>query len=130
MDQDTFKQMLLEVIGENERGRKWFFPKNVDNQYKVIANMTLKELGMYILPAFLISLLIGFIPPYSSIGFWFVKFVFIILVLFIPIFYVSFRPVKQRDNIRSKDFLKEYITYKNKKKIYYLKPKDRGLYNK
>ncbi|MFH9203303.1 hypothetical protein ACH4KT_38710, partial [Streptomyces anulatus] len=68
MDQDQVKQVLLELIDGNEkRGRKWFFPKNVDNQYKVLANMTIKELLFYILPALLISVGIGAIPPYNSI---------------------------------------------------------------
>jgi len=128
MDQDQVKQALLEMLDGNEkRGRKWFFPKNVDNQYKILANMTLKELLVYILPALLISIGIGAIPPYSSIVFWLIKAVFIVSIIVIPVVYVNYRPVKFRDNIRAKDFVKEFFDYQKKKKIYFVKPKDKYL---
>ncbi|MED4041037.1 MULTISPECIES: hypothetical protein [Niallia] len=128
MDQDQVKQALLEMLDGNEkRGRKWFFPKNVDNQYKILANMTLKELLVYILPALLISVGIGAIPPYSSIVFWLIKAVFIVSIIVIPVVYVNYRPVKFRDNIRAKDFVKEFFDYQKKKKIYFVKPKDKYL---
>ena len=128
MDQDQVKQALLEMLDGNEkRGRKWFFPKNVDNQYKILANMTLKELLVYILPALLLSIGIGAIPPYSSIVFWLIKAVFIVSIIVIPVVYVNYRPVKFRDNIRAKDFVKEFFDYQKKKKIYFVKPKDKYL---
>jgi len=128
MDQDQFKQALLEMIDGNEkRGRKWFFPKNVDNQYKVLANMTVKELGVYIIPALLISIGIGAIPPYNSTVFWLIKSVFIVLIIALPVIYVNYRPVKFRDNIRAKDFIKEFLDYQKKKKMYFVKPKDKFL---
>ncbi|MED3965784.1 hypothetical protein [Niallia taxi] len=128
MDQDQVKQALLEMLDGNEkRGRKWFFPKNVDNQYKILANMTLKELLVYILPALLISLGIGAIPPYGLIVFWLIKSVFIVSIIVIPVVYVNYRPVKFRDNIRAKDFVKEFLDYQKKKKIYFVKPKDKYL---
>ncbi|MBY0155429.1 MULTISPECIES: hypothetical protein [Bacillaceae] len=128
MDQDQVKQALLEMIDSSgRRGRKWFFPKNVDNQYKILANMTLKEILIYILPALLISIGIGFIPPYNSMVFWLIKAIFIVLIIVIPVVYVNYRPVKFRDNIRSKDFIKEFLDYRKKKKIYFVKPKNTFL---
>uniref|UniRef100_UPI003F498256 hypothetical protein n=1 Tax=Niallia taxi TaxID=2499688 RepID=UPI003F498256 len=128
MDQDQVKQALLEMLDGNEkRGRKWFFPKNVDNQYKILANMTLRELLVYILPALLISVGVGAIPPYGSIVFWLIKAVFIVSIIVIPVVYVNYRPVKFRDNIRAKDFVKEFLDYQKKKKIYFVKPKDKYL---
>ncbi|WP_368298869.1 hypothetical protein [Cytobacillus firmus] len=128
MDQDQVKQALLEMIDSNgKRGRKWFFPKNVDNQYKILANMTLKEILIYIFPAFLISIGIGFIPPYNSWVFWFIKAIFIVFIIVIPVVYVNYRPVKFRDNIRSKDFFKEFLDYRKKKKMYFVKPKNTFL---
>lgn len=119
------KQSLIEVIDDDgKRGRKWFFPQNVDNEYKVFANMTLKEIMLYILPGFAIAIGIGCIPPYNSVLFWIIKAVFIICLLTIPLLYVSYRPIKHRDNIRAKDFLKEKMDYKNKQKVYFLRPKD------
>ncbi|MCM3603123.1 hypothetical protein M3175_20500 [Robertmurraya korlensis] len=128
MDQEQVKQALLEMIDSNgKRGRKWFFPKNVDNQYKILANMTLKELLLYVFPALLISAGIGFIPPYNSIVFWLIKAFFIVFIIVIPVIYVNYRPVKYRENIRSKDFIKEILDYQKKKKIYFVKPKSRFL---
>jgi hypothetical protein len=124
MDQDHVKQALLEMLDSNgKRGRKWFFPKNVDNQYKILANMTLKELVFYIFPAFLISIGIGFIPPYNSIVFWLIKSIFIVFIIVVPVVYVNFRPIKFRDNIRSKDYIKEIFVYRKKKKMYFVNPK-------
>lgn len=128
MDQEQVKQALLELLDSNgKKGRKWFFPKNVDNQYKILGNMTLKELVMYVLPALLISAGIAFIPPYNSVVFWLVKAVFIVLVIIVPVVYVNYRPIKFRDNIRSKDFLKEILEYRKKKKMYFVKPKNQLL---
>ncbi|MCM3113650.1 hypothetical protein [Lederbergia lenta] len=126
MNQEQVKDALLELLDSNgKRGRKWFFPKNVDNQYKILANMTLKELVFYILPALILSAGIGFIPPRNSIAFWAVKSIVIVFIIVIPIIYVNYRPVKLRDNIRSKDFLKEYFDYRKKKKMYFVKPKSK-----
>lgn len=128
MDQDQVKQALLEMLDSNgKRGRKWFFPKNVDNQYKILANMTLKEILTYIFPALLISTGIGFIPPYNSIVFWLIKGFFIVFIIVIPVVYVNYRPVKFRDNIRSKNYIKEFLDYRKKKKIYFVKPKNTFL---
>jgi hypothetical protein len=128
MDHEQVKQALLEIIDSNgKRGRKWFFPKNVDNQYKILANMTLKELVLYVFPALLVSALIGFIPPYNSVVFWLIKAFFIVFIIVIPVIYVNYRPVKYRENIRSKDYLKEIFDYQKKKKIYFVKPKKRFL---
>ena len=124
MSQEEFKRLLIETLGENsKKGRRWFFPKNVDKEYKIFANMTLKELLIYVLPAFIISIIIAAIPPYSSVLFWIIKCVFILFIIVIPVFYANYRPVSERDNIRTNDLIKEYIQYKNLQKIYFIKPK-------
>jgi len=128
MDQDQVKQALLELIDSDTRkGRKWFFPKNVDNQYKIFMNMTFKELVLFVLPSLLLSGGIAFIPPYSSVVFWLIKSFLIVFILVIPVFYVNYRPVKFRENLRAKDFIKEFLDYRKKKKMYFVRPKDRSL---
>ncbi|AIF68393.1 hypothetical protein GZ22_18325 (plasmid) [Terribacillus saccharophilus] len=128
MDQDQIKQALLELIDSDTRkGRKWFFPKNVDNQYKIFMNMTFKELALFVLPSLLLSGGIAFIPPYSSTVFWFIKSFLIVFILVIPVFYVNYRPVKFRENLRAKDFIKEILDFRKKKKMYFVRPKDRSL---
>lgn len=126
MNQDHVKQALLEIIEKDaKKGKRWFFPKNVDHQYKVFGNMTLKEISYFILPSLLLSAGIAFVPPYNSVLFWLFKAVCIIFVITLPVVYINYRPVKYRDNIRSKDFLRELIEYRKKKKVYFVKPKDK-----
>ncbi|KGX85183.1 hypothetical protein [Pontibacillus litoralis] len=126
MEQDQIKQVLYEMFDlNNKKGREWFFPKNVDNQYKVFANMTLKEIVYFLLPAFLLSGGLAAIPPYNSWLFWIIKAIFIILIILIPVVYIHYRPVKHRDNIRAKDYIKEVLEYQKKKKLYFMKPKNR-----
>jgi len=121
---DEIKEGLLELLNEGGGNRrKWFFPRNVDSSYKLIANLTLGEIVKYIIPALLIVVGICFIPPQTSILLWIVKSIFIVITILVPLFYVLYRPVKGRDNIRTKDFVKEYFTYQQRRKIYYKKPK-------
>jgi len=123
---EEIKEALIEIIGDgSRRGRKWFFPKNVDNKYKVFANMTVKELAVYGIPSVALSVGIGFIPPYDSVTWWIIKGLLIALIIVSVVVYVNYRPVKGRDNIRTKDYIKELIEYRHKQKIYYTRPKER-----
>jgi len=125
VERDEFKQAFLELLDSDwKKGRKWFFPKNVDNQYIVIANMTLKDLGTFIVPSFAVSFGVASIPPYHSVALWLIKAFLIVFIIVIPLAYVTYRPIKYRDNIRSKDFVKEYIDYYKKPKVYFVKPKN------
>lgn len=105
--------------------KSWFFPKNVDNKYKVFFNMTLLELIKFLVPAVVLSLLIASIPPYSSVILWIVKLIFIAIILSIDLFYVLYRPIPERDNIRTKDFIESFIKFKDSQKIYFVRPKNR-----
>lgn len=128
MEHEQVRKVLAEIFdADSKRGRKWFFPKNVEHEYKVFGNMTLKEIGMFVFPSFLLSGGIAAIPPYSSWFFWIIKAIFIAVVIIIPLIYINYRPVKFRNNIRTKTFIKEIIEYKKKQKRYFIKPKDRML---
>ncbi|PKR83050.1 hypothetical protein [Heyndrickxia camelliae] len=126
---EEIKNALAEIIGDRSiKGREWFFPKNVDNRYKIFANMTLKEILKFILPAAVLSVIVAIIPPYSvppysNLIFWFIKLIVIAIIFSVPVFYVNYRPVKYRDNIRTQDFIKEYLEYKKMKKMYFIKPR-------
>lgn len=123
-DLEDVKSALQELLDQGgKNGRSWFFPRNVDNRYKLIANLTLGEIVQYFLPAFLMIIGLCFIPPYNSVWLWIVKFLLIIIILLIPMVYVMYRPVKERDNIRTKDFIREQMVYRQKQKVYYKKPK-------
>lgn len=125
-DVNEVKSALLELLNEGrENKRKWFFPRNVDSRYKLYANLTLGEIVKYFIPALALVAGICFIPPYNSVLLWIVKSVFIVLVLLVPMVYVMYRPEKGRDNIRTKDFIKEYVMFQQKQKVYFKEPKKR-----
>lgn len=105
--------------------KKWFFPKNVDNKYKVFLNLTLGELVKFLIPAAASSVLIAFIPPYSSVFLWILKLIFIVVIISTVMIYTLYRPVADRENIRTKDFLKEFLEFKDSQKIFFKKPRDR-----
>ncbi|GAF66454.1 ABC transporter permease protein [Bacillus sp. TS-2] len=130
MDKEILKQAIAEMfVSGSKKGRKWFFPKNVSNEYKVFGNMTVKELFKFMVPAVLLCIGIGSIPPYSSVVFWIIKGLFIIIVITIPIFYINYRPVKYRENIKTKDFINEFLGYQNKQKVFFVKPRKVGGIN-
>lgn len=97
--------------------KSWFFPKNADNKYKVFLNMTLEELIKFLVPAVILSLLSAVIPPYSSVVLWVVKLIFISVILSSVLFYTLYRPVPDRDNIRTKDFIESLIMFKDRRYI-------------
>ncbi|WP_079707722.1 hypothetical protein [Paraliobacillus ryukyuensis] len=126
MNAEDLKKLFLEMLDvDGKRGRKWFFPQNVDSQYKIFGSITLKELLVLVIPAFIVSIIIGAIPPYSSWVFWIIKSLFIVAIIIIPVVFVNYRPVKHRNNIRAKDHLKELLEYRKKKKTYFVRPKNK-----
>ncbi|MCY8737570.1 hypothetical protein P8881_19755 [Bacillus haynesii] len=128
MNKEDVKEALVELIGEsNYKGKKWFFPKNVDSKYKVFGNVTVKELFTVIVPFFLVAVGIVAIPPYSSIVFWLIKFVLVVVLILIPTVYINYRPVKYRENIRTRHWIKEVIEYRKKQKVYFINPKSKGV---
>ncbi|MGM0817448.1 MAG: hypothetical protein ACQEUO_18425 [Bacillota bacterium] len=108
--------------------REWYFPENVDNKYKIFGNVTVKTLFTIIVPFFLFALGVVVIPPYSSIGLWIAKFVTVVILILAPSVYVMYRPVKQRENIHMRDFIKEYFAYRKKQKVFFVKSKNRELF--
>ncbi|MCY9397605.1 hypothetical protein ACO0DA_12105 [Bacillus subtilis] len=128
MDKEIIKDAIVELLGESSyKGRKWFFPKNVDNKYKIFGNVTVKELFTVIAPFFLIAAGVAAIPPYSTILFWIFKFFIVVLLILIPTVYLNYRPIKNRENIRTKDWIKEVIEYRKKQKVFFIEPKNKGV---
>ncbi|MFA1782407.1 hypothetical protein ACDX77_19220 [Bacillus velezensis] len=127
MDKEAVRDALAELIGESYKGRKWFFPRNVDNRYKVFGNVTVKEMFTILAPFFLLAAGLAWLPPYSSVLFWIIKFFLIVLLISAPVVYISYRPIKHRENIRTKDWIKEVIVYRKKQKMFFIKPKNKEL---
>ncbi|MEK5460967.1 hypothetical protein NST36_19190 [Bacillus sp. FSL R5-0293] len=131
-DQSSLKKAVEEIIFQminpnKQKGREWYFPENIDNQYKVFANATVKDLFLVIVPFFSAAIGIASIPPYDSVLFWIIKSIFMIPLLIVPLIWVNYRPVSSRKNIRMKDYLKEVLEYRKKQKIYFRKQKSKEL---
>lgn len=124
-------ESTLEKIftGKGNKAREWYFPENVDNKYKIFGNVTVKTLFTIIVPFFLLAFGVVAIPPYSSIALWIAKFIIVVLLILIPSVYVMYRPVKHRDNIHMRDFIREYFAYRKKQKVYFVKSKNRELFS-
>ncbi|WP_226567788.1 hypothetical protein [Bacillus stratosphericus] len=133
MDDQALEKLIDERIKKTfsvsgNAAREWYFPENVDNKYKIFGNVTVKTLFTIIVPFFLLALGVVVIPPYTSIGLWIGKFVIVVALILAPSVYVMYRPVKQRDNIHMRDFIKEYFAYKKKQKVYFVKSKNKELF--
>lgn len=123
---EIVKKALLEILSEDEaigKGKKFFFPKNVEQGYNLIPGLTIKDAVKYIFPSALMAAALAAIPPYNSVVFWVIKFIFILLILCTSFCIVLLRPVKGRNNIKVMDFLKSWYSFCVKQKIYYIKPK-------
>lgn len=123
---EDIRKLLLEILGQSTaKGRRWFFPKNVDKKYKIFLNMTFKDIVTCIVPAALICIIILAIPPLSSVIFWIIKVILVIIIFSLALLYVNYRPVPSRDNIRTRDFIKEIVEYQKSQKVYFIKPKEK-----
>jgi len=128
-DKEEFKKTLLELLGENETvrtGKKFFFPENVEKGYNIIQGLSVTDFAKFIIPSVFISLIVVLLPPYSSVIFWIIKVVLIILISTVGFILAIARPIKSRNNIKYFDYIKTRISFSRKQKMYYIKPKDRG----
>lgn len=125
-DVETIKKALLEILGESEnigKGKKFFFPKNVEQGYNLIPGLTIKDAVKYVLPAGVVSVILAAIPPYNSVAFWIIKFILIMLILCTSFCIVLLKPVRGRSNIKVMDYIKNWYGFITRQKIYYIKPK-------
>ncbi len=101
--------------------KKFTFPKNVDTSYAIVAGLDGKDIIRYILPATALSVLIALIPPINSFWFWLVKIFVFIIFISIAFVFALVRPVKDRNNIRLIDYLKNYKDFYKRQKVFYMK---------
>lgn len=105
-----------------KKGKKIYFPENVDANYGVIFGLTLKELLLYIAPTLIIGLVIVAIPPHSIV-FIFIKAFVVIVIITIVLASLAARPVKNRPNIRYSQYLDLRKQYRNRQKLFYIQRK-------
>ena len=129
-DKESLKRSLLELLGEDNNGRmgkKFFFPGNVEKGYNIVQGLSVIDVFKYIVPSLIVSIIIIAIPPYASILFWILKAIVDCIVLSLGIIMAVLRPVASRSNIKCLDYIKMRISYIGKQKMFYIKPKNRGI---
>ena len=128
-DKEELRTMLLALLGEEQNGRigkKFFFPENVEKGYNIIQGLSLTDMAKFIVPSVLLAAIIMFMPPYMSILFWILKSVLVCLILSTGFILAILRPIKYRNNIKCLDYIKMRISFINRQRMYYIRPKDRG----
>jgi len=129
-DKESIRRSLLELLGEDENGRmgkKFFFPSNVEKGYNIVQGLSVIDAFKYIVPSFIVSIIIIAMPPYTSVFFWILKAIVDCFVLSLGIIMAVLKPITSRSNIKCLDYIKMRISYIGKQKMYYIKPKDRRV---
>lgn len=104
------------------------FPRNVESDFQLAPGLGGKEIRNYILPALAIMILIGIIPPYTSIFFWIIKAVIFFMIICVLVILIFCRPISTRKNIRTMDWIKMHLNFNKRQKVYYMDKKDRKIY--
>jgi hypothetical protein len=106
-----------------KKGKEFIFPENVDMQFGIWKDYTLKDFGVIGLSA-LIGLAFVGIPPYGLI-FVAIKLFVVILAMTTVMAILTIKPVRARKNIKVRDYLRIRQKYQKGQKLYYLAPKKR-----
>lgn len=110
-----------------KKGKEFIFPENVDKDYGIWKDYTLKDFGYGIL-TLLIGLIFIAIPPYGFI-LLLLKIVIVVLAMTVVMAILTVRPIASRKNIKVRDNLRIKQKYTHSQKLYYLKPKKRDKPN-
>lgn len=105
-----------------EKPKKFEFPENINGSYGIFLGLSLKEIGLYIVPTIIVGLIILFLPPYDFM-LMMIKFFFVLIALTFVVAILSSKPVKHRDNIRLIPFLKMKNDYSHRQKLYFINSK-------
>ena len=108
-----------------KKGKEFIFPENVDNDYGIWKDYTLKDFGVAGL-AGLVGLIFIAIPPYGLI-LVLIKIVIVVLAMTIVMAILTIKPISSRKNIKVRDHLRLKRKYSHSQKLYYLKPQKRGI---
>lgn len=110
-----------------KKGKEFIFPENVEKEYGVWRDYTLKDIG-YLALTVGAGLAFVAVPPYG-VYFTVFKIVLVIIAMTIVMAILTIRPVAARKNIKVRDNFKLKRRYANGQKLFYLKPKKRGELN-
>ena len=120
------QSIYLELKGsvKMKKGKEFIFPENVDKDYGIWKDYTLKDFGYMALTGGL-GLLFIILPPYNLI-LVLTKIVIVVLAMTIVMAILTIKPVNARKNIKVRDYLKTRSQYAKSQKLYFLKPQKRG----
>lgn len=107
-----------------KKGKEFIFPENVDKDYGIWKDYTLKDFGYMALTGGL-GLLFIILPPYNLI-LVLTKIVIVVLAMTIVMAILTIKPVNARKNIKVRDYLKTRSQYAKSQKLYFLKPQKQG----
>ncbi|AXI00568.1 conjugal transfer protein [Sporosarcina sp. PTS2304] len=105
-----------------QKGKKFVFPENVESGYGIFLGITLRELAIYLLPPVVIGFIILALPPHN-VWLMLFKLMLILIVLIMILAFLSSRPIRYRKNIRFQDYLKLRTNYKQRQKLFYTRRK-------
>jgi len=115
----------------DRKGKEFVFPKNVNKNYGVFKDLTLKDILTIMLPTVgVFALLIILVKPEK------IRSIVDILPLFIVIMclcialtcefaVITVKPIKERPNITFRHYYSLKTKYNRMQKLYFLKPKER-----
>jgi len=126
MNSEEVKQGLLELLNEDtEKGRSWFFPSNVSDQYTVILGLDLKQ-SIKAIGTSMASLGIVILIFRSTAVFPLIIYALTGLISFGVVWaYYTLKPITDRTNISISEFLKQRKDFKKRQKVFYKRPKER-----
>lgn len=102
-----------------KKGKEFIFPENVDPDYGIWKDYTLKDFS-YLGLAALFGLLFILLPPYGLI--WvLIKLILVVLAMTIVMAILTIRPVAARKNIKVQDRFQLMKRYAQSQKLFYLK---------
>lgn len=126
MNSEEVKQGLLELLNEDtEKGRSWFFPSNVSDQYTVVLGLDLKQ-SIKAIGTAMASLGIVILIFRSTAVFPLIIYALTGLIAFGAVWaYYTLKPITDRTNISISEFLKQRKDFKKRQKVFYKRPKER-----
>lgn len=111
-----------------KKGKEFIFPENVEKEYGVWRDYTLKDIG-YLALTVGAGLAFVAVPPYGMY-FTVFKIVLVIIAMTIVMAILTIKPISSRRNIRVRDYLKTRRQYNASQKLFFLKPKSDSRRNK
>ena len=108
-----------------KKGKEFIFPENVDKDYGIWKDYTLKDFGYGIL-TLLCGLVFIVLPPYP-LFFVLGKIIIVVIAMTVVMAILTIKPISSRKNIKVRDHLRLKRKYSHSQKLYYLKPQKRGI---